>query len=248
MAIKSCTNLRSRSRGRSALSRNEAIRTLLPPVLSFLAIAAALFSANAGVRVVDGDTIEFDGSIHRIHGIDAPEVGQECSGTKGNRWPCGKSALKAMEDLVLPATKVVCDNRGQDGYGRTLSVCTADGQDIGRMLVRSGLAWSFRKYAHDYDRDEDAARVARLGVWQATNEAPWDYRAARWKVAVQEAPDRRCPIKGNISEEGERIYHAPWSPWYSKTKVDLGRGERWFCDEAEAQSSGWRAPYWGRSK
>lgn len=57
---------------------------------------------------------------------------------------------------------------------------------------------------------------------------------------MQSVPDRRCPIKGNTNDKGERIYHAPWPPWYSKTKVNTGNGERWFCDEAEAVSAGWR--------
>lgn len=71
---------------------------------------------------------------------------------------------------------------------------------------------------------------------------PWEYRAEKWEVAEQEAPDG-CPIKGNISENG-RIYHAPWSPWYKKTKIDEAKEERWFCSEAEAVSAGWRAPKW----
>ncbi len=51
----------------------------------------------------------------------------------------------------------------------------------------------------------------------------------------------RCPIKGNISKTGERIYHTPWSPWYSRTKINEATGERWFCDESEAAAAGWRA-------
>jgi hypothetical protein len=32
----------------------------------------------------------------------------------------------------------------------------------------------------------------------------------------------------------------PWSPWYASVKIDEGKGERWFCSEAEAQAAGWR--------
>lgn len=197
---------------------------------------------------MDGDTVELDGTVHRIHGIDAPEFGQTCNDAHSGRWDCGKAAVAAMERLVLPATRIECDDRGRDAFGRTLSICSADGQDVGRSMVRQGLAWSFRKYAHDYDRDEDAARVERIGVWQAVSETPWDYRAHRWEEATRQVPDGQCPIKGNINSNGERIYHAPWSPWYAKTVVDLLHGERWFCNEAEALSEGWRAPYWGSGK
>ena len=67
-----------------------------------------------------------------------------------------------------------------------------------------------------------------------------EYRADRWGRVVADAPDG-CPIKGNISSSSERIYHTPWSPWYGRTKITESKGERWFCDEAEAQAAGWRA-------
>ena len=49
-----------------------------------------------------------------------------------------------------------------------------------------------------------------------------------------------CLIKGNISADGERIYHVPGGEWYEKTKIDIVRGERWFCSEEDARSAGWR--------
>jgi hypothetical protein len=72
-------------------------------------------------------------------------------------------------------------------------------------------------------------------------EAPWDFRADRWERAAAASPRPGCPIKGNIADDEEHIYHTPWSPWYSRTKIDEGKGERWFCDEAEAIEAGWRA-------
>ena len=115
--------------------------------------------------------------------------------------------------------------------------------NINEAMVRNGFAWSYRKYSSDYNVSEDAAREERLNIWQAETEPPWQFRESRWTVAEQQAPDG-CPIKGNISRNG-RIYHAPWSPWYTRTKISTEKGERWFCDEAEAIEAGWRAPYWG---
>jgi hypothetical protein len=46
-------------------------------------------------------------------------------------------------------------------------------------------------------------------------------------------------IKGNISASG-RIYHMPGDDSYAKTGINLAKGERWFCTEAEAQAAGWR--------
>lgn len=50
-----------------------------------------------------------------------------------------------------------------------------------------------------------------------------------------------CNIKGNISvSSGERIYHVPGQEYYDRTRIDTGKGERYFCSEAEARAAGWR--------
>jgi hypothetical protein len=116
----------------------------------------------------------------------------------------------------------------------------AGGIDLAETLVAEGLVWAFRRYSDDFAALEDQARFAGLGIWQAATEPPWDYRADRWERAAEAAPGQ-CPIKGNINGKGERIYHTPWSPWYSRTRIDQDKGERWFCDESEALGAGWRA-------
>ncbi len=49
-----------------------------------------------------------------------------------------------------------------------------------------------------------------------------------------------CTIKGNISAEGEGIYHVPGGEYYILTRINTAKGERWFCTEAEARAAGWR--------
>ncbi len=49
-----------------------------------------------------------------------------------------------------------------------------------------------------------------------------------------------CIIKGNISvATGKKLYHLPGMRNYEVTIIDLAKGERWFCSEAEAQANGW---------
>lgn len=212
--------------------------------LAALLLAACSVKVSADqLHVVDGDTLDVAGVRYRLHGIDAPEAGQKCKNSKGGEWACGKAAITALEKLVL-GRQLHCDNRGVDDYDRIIAVCSVAGQDVNELLVASGLAWAFRRYSKDYAATEDQARQAGKGIWQAPSQTAWDYRAEKWLVAEQESPEG-CPIKGNISKNG-KIYHAPWSPWYEKTKVSLEQGERWFCNEAEALKAGWRAPYWGR--
>ena len=192
--------------------------------------------------VVDGDTIEINGVSHRLHGIDTPEAGQRCNKAGSGTWRCGDAATEALITLTR-GKDVTCDNRGLDGFQRVISVCTINGVDINQLLVRQGYAWAFSKFSNDYVPAENKARRERLGIWQAPTQTAEEFRAARWKVEKQVSPNG-CPIKGNISKNG-RIYHAPWSPWYSRTKISINKGERWFCSEADALQAGWRAPYWG---
>lgn len=216
---------------------------ILPSV--FIIVTASIDGASAAnpVRVVDGDTVAIGPTHYRLYGIDAPEAGQTCATVEGGSWKCGDAATGALEGLIgagVPA----CDNRGTDDYDRVLSVCVVNGVELNSAMVSGGLAWAFRRYADEYAGIEDQARATGLGIWQSATETPWDFRERRWAVATQEAPEG-CPIKGNITENGH-IYHAPWSPWYSKTKVSPDKGERWFCSEREALDAGWRAPLWGR--
>ena len=195
------------------------------------------------VIIVDGDTLELNGIKHRLHGIDTPEAGQKCNKSGGGTWRCGDAATKAL--IVLTRGKdVTCDNRGLDDFQRVISVCVADGVNLNDTMVRRGYAWAFREFSNDYVSAETEARNARLGIWQAPTQSAKEFRTERWKVAKQVSPNG-CPIKGNISGNGH-IYHAPWSPWYSRTKISINKGERWFCSEAEALTAGWRAPYWGK--
>ena len=202
---------------------------------TLILIFAPLIAA-AEVRVIDGDTIEIDGTHYRINGIDAPEHGQKCGG-----WSCGKDATDALIALVKNQD-IVCQTIANDGYGREIATCYAGDIDIGRAMVEAGHAWAFLKYSRVYASEELDAKAKSLGIWSGNFEPAWDYRARRWQSAEQIAP-QGCPIKGNITKSG-RIYHAPWSPWYAKTRIDISKGERWFCSEAEAIEAGWRAPYW----
>ena len=207
-----------------------------------LAVSPTIEAAAGTALVIDGDTIEVDGQNYRLHGIDAPEAGQKCSRANGGTWKCGDTATEALVSL-LSGKDVQCDDRGQDAFNRTIAVCSANGIEINREMVLKGYAWAFRKFSEDYVPEEDKARSEGLGIWQASTQTAEAFRAERWAVAEQVSP-KGCPIKGNISRNG-RIYHTPWSPWYKRTKINLNKGERWFCSEAEALQAGWRAPYWG---
>ncbi len=216
------------------------IGTLFFGVVASPQTKAARVEANplsGPARVLDGDTLDIGGVRVRLEGIDAPEHGQSCRKRGGESWNCGSAAANTLEKMIGSQT-VDCTPSGQDKYGRTLGLCRAGTLDLNNEMVRQGLAWAFVKYSTLFVSAEAEARAASAGVWQGAADPPWVYRERRWTSAAPEAPEG-CAIKGNVSSKGN-IYHLPWSPWYNRVKVDVVRGERWFCTEADALAAGWR--------
>ena len=186
-------------------------------------------SLSEAIRAVKAE------EIHETHETHKNTEGE------GSSTTLLKEAIKAIARMA-DGKKVHCAGDVWDAYGRLVAVCSIGDIEINKEMVRLGLAWNYDKYSMDYKPLESRVRKAKIGVFRADTMTPWKYRAKRWEVAVQIAP-KGCPIKGNISHKG-RIYHAPWSPWYMRTKVSINKGERWFCSESDAIKAGWRAPYW----
>lgn len=209
----------------------------LPLMAAKHVAASSPASVTGPAKVIDGDTIDVQGTRVRLEGIDAPEAAQTCGRDWMGAWPCGRAAASELARLV-DGQAVRCESRGVDKYGRVLGVCFAGGQDINAEMVRRGLAWAFVRYSSTYRDVEADARARRIGIWQGEAQPPWDYRQGRWRNAENAAPEG-CAIKGNVSANG-RVYHMPWSPWYDRIRMEPDRGERWFCSEAEAVAAGWR--------
>ncbi len=208
----------------------------------FVSSVAAATLISGPPRVSDGDTLSLGPVVVRLHGIDAPEEGQSCRSAGGASWNCGAAATAHLAKLI-GTHDVSCEALDRDRYGRVIARCEAGGQDLSAAMVEAGLAWAYTDYSDAYLPDESEARARGQGIWSAANQPPWEFRADRWARASAEAPEG-CPIKGNISKSGEKIYHTPWSPVYAKTRIREDQGERWFCDEASAMAAGWRPARW----
>lgn len=206
--------------------------------------AAAGLVAVTGV--VDGDTIKvrLNGTTERVRviGIDTPELSsRECY---------AQEAASRMQSLVQSKqVRLAADptQANRDRYGRLLRhVRLLDGHSVAQLLIAGGFG---REYTYDkayagqaaYLTAQSAARSAHRGIWSsgcATPVAPVPVAPAPSKPAAGPAA---CLIKGNISSEGEKIYHVPGGAFYDQTQISLSKGERWFCSESEALSAGWRA-------
>jgi hypothetical protein len=89
-------------------------------------------------------------------------------------------------------------------------------------------------------QNESASNIAQT---QLTEQAQDDQILIWESKETQSAPPSNCDIKGNISIDGDKIYHMPGQKYYEVTNIDPAYGERWFCTEAEARAAGWRKSY-----
>jgi len=137
------------------------------------------FNIVGKATVIDGDTITINKYKIRFSGIDAPEKNyrgqtQFCKGPKGV-WACGKKASSALRQLIN-GQEVQCTDEGKDRYGRTLSICYANGMDLQAEMVRSGMAVAYLRYSNRYENEQIEAMIAQVGIWGGPFVEPEQWR------------------------------------------------------------------------
>ncbi|EYR81383.1 thermonuclease family protein [Shinella sp. DD12] len=130
--------------------------------------------------VIDGDTIDIQGTRIRFDGIDAPESRQRCMSATGEPYRCGKVSADALDAFLAESRPVSCHKTGSD-RGRIVAICTrADGADVNRWLVASGYAIDWPKYSKGRYADEQRqAEAAGAGIWAGAFERPCVVRGSR---------------------------------------------------------------------
>ena len=154
------------------LSKKKVILVTSISLLVFFFIYDSVKSQD--IKITDGDTITINGEKIRFSGIDTPELKQECV-KNGAKNLCGIKAKEILADKIAN-NKVNCLSEGKDQYKRTLAECFVNGGSLSSYLVRSGYAFAYRKYSNKFIKDEDYARMKKIGMWSMEFEYPWDYR------------------------------------------------------------------------
>lgn len=128
--------------------------------------AKAAISGRA--HVVDGDTLRIAGRSIRLHGIDAPEVGQQCTNSPVDSWNCGQEATRELSRKIDGQT-ISCSARDHDRYGRIVAVCVIDGEDLNAWMVIQGWAVAYTRYSWRYALAELVARPRSAASGRATS-------------------------------------------------------------------------------
>lgn len=150
--------------------------------VSMTILATPALSADASksnqyeiTKVSDGDSLRAGELRIRLHGIDAPEIRQQCT-YEGLSYPCGRQAKAYLEEIIAGQGGVMCEHLDTDRYQRLIMRCFHRGIDIGATMVRSGWAVAYRRYSHDYVADENAARAEAIGMWAGAFQHPEEWR------------------------------------------------------------------------
>jgi len=182
------------------------------------------FSGYPVITVIDGDTfITADKSIVRFDTLDAPEL-EFCGGSE---------AKEALEKLIL-GKNVRLDSQVRDINGRQIASVWMGDTWVDQKLLETGwVAYSSSTVDKDHllKNLDLANRQKQIGIYSPKC------------TQYQNHLNPKCNIKGNISGEwlkrGQKLYHLPGCVQYNTVRVELYRGEQWFCTQKEAQKAGY---------
>jgi endonuclease YncB( thermonuclease family) len=140
------------------LTSYHALKLLIPVGVLGLLFVAAQFShlwdrsgtapSSSRIKIVDGDTVRSGGNLYRLLGFDTPESGTnarcERERALADRATKRLRQLLASGEPNLQRLSCACP-WGTEGtqdcnYGRRCGRLTVDGNDVGVILIREGLA------------------------------------------------------------------------------------------------------------
>lgn len=149
------------------------VRTFFYFFLGFSGLAFGATTPFEGkvVAVQDGDTLSVLGPARqvvkvRLAGVDAPEHHQ-AFGSVCRQFLADNVFAKVVYIQPIGSSEV-------DQYGRLIATVFHEKTDINLLLIQSGCAWHYIKYARAYQKIEEflvyaeaekRARALKIGLW-----------------------------------------------------------------------------------
>lgn len=205
--------------------------------------SASQHGSGDRLTIIDGDTLQVDGDIIQLYGIDAPELGQMCD-LNGSLRPCGVEAALALRKLItLSQSSFHCLPWGDETdrlEAPAVRVCEVGHEDVGLVMLHNGYSVALPGSFPDYLEAQEQARQAGLGIWHSDFVAPWKWRQGQVSSDRPSDSVRKCNVKGVFDDQGSRIYFVPTDDGYDDIELDRDRGDVMFCSDDEARQAGWR--------
>ena len=149
--------------------------TKIPRMQRFCFMAAcsllwmqSAYALDAGeVYVLSGDRISIAQKAYCLADIQAPAIGQTCQRADGRNFDCGHISKTALMDLTAVA-KVHC-KAIQETTSCTIAKCSADGFDLSRNMIHTGLAPGVD---HQFNDVQERAKSKTYGLWKVSFDLP----------------------------------------------------------------------------
>jgi endonuclease YncB( thermonuclease family) len=118
------------------------------------------FKNQQSLYIIDGDSVSLQ---MRIAGIDTPEIKQKCQQYANKIIDCGRLSKRYLQHLLKSLSgEISISPIGVDNYQRILVKIYKGDVNIGKRMVESGMAYS---YKNTYRQEEDLAKAEKLGFW-----------------------------------------------------------------------------------
>jgi endonuclease YncB( thermonuclease family) len=135
-------------------------------------VACLGFRAEAQAQtVIDGNTLNYKGTVMHLWGIDAPDKGHVCA----DGWDAGKAAGDYLKGLI-GSKQLSCAPKPSSMTGGPFAICKVDGQDLSAAMALAGMAWAMPNVA-DYSVQASNAMSAISGVYAHPCVKAWEWRA-----------------------------------------------------------------------
>jgi endonuclease YncB( thermonuclease family) len=137
-----------------------------------LGVVAAFTGSSAMAQtVIDGDTLNYKGTMLHLWGIDAPDKGHVCS----DGWDAGKAAADYLQS-VINNRSLTCEAKASPAPGGPFAICKIDGQDLSAVMALAGMAWAMPNVP-DYSVQASNAMYTIRGVYAHPCVTAWEWRA-----------------------------------------------------------------------